>query len=73
MAVSPQALQGFMSTYHKKVFKPLLLDPLAHAVVCYQHYLYYAIMFFARVNLYVQVSLPCLALPHLVMMNSVHS
>ena len=41
MAVSPQALQGFMSTYHKKVFKPLLLDPLAHAVVCYQvcHYM----------------------------------
>jgi fatty acid desaturase/predicted heme/steroid binding protein len=54
LAVSPSIFKGFFSTYHKKVFCPLLLDPVARFVICHQHLLYYVFMFFGRYNLYIQ-------------------
>lgn len=39
------------STYHKSV---LVLNKLTHVLVKYQHFLYYPVMAFARINLYVQ-------------------
>ncbi|KAH8093631.1 hypothetical protein JL720_4778 [Aureococcus anophagefferens] len=54
LAVSPAIFEGFASTYHAKAFAPLVLDPIAHFIVSYQHLLYYVFMFFGRYNLYVQ-------------------
>jgi len=54
MAVTPEILKGVFSTYHKFGFTPVLLDPIAHFVVCNQHNLYYVFMFFGRFNLYAQ-------------------
>ncbi len=54
LAVTPSIFKGFVSTYHAKAFAPLVLDPIAHFIVSYQHLLYYVFMFFGRYNLYIQ-------------------
>lgn len=54
IALDSQMFKGFFSTYHSKIFRPLVLDPLARFFVCNQHRLYYPIMALARVNLYIQ-------------------
>ena len=54
LAVTPSFFKGFYSTYHDKVFEPLLLNPIARFIICYQHLFYYVFMFFGRYNLYLQ-------------------
>lgn len=54
LAVTPSIFKGVISTYHNKAFVPLVLDPIAHFIICHQHLLYYVFMFFGRYNLYIQ-------------------
>lgn len=53
LAVSEKFLSGINSTYHNKKFK-IVGDVIAHFFVGFQHFLYYFIMMFGRINLYVQ-------------------
>lgn len=54
IALDTRAFDGFFSTYHTKVFTPLLLDPIAKVLVRSQHLLYFPLMAVARFNLYAQ-------------------
>ncbi len=51
LAVTEKFFDGVKSTYHEKDFK---VDRFTKVLISVQHFLYYLIMMFARINLYIQ-------------------